>query len=282
VLGNTCARRCVVLTVMLWLGWSTRAYTQEITHTIRGELKSGIAQSFSDYVVQLVDISHRESYNRIEVRSDGSFELRHVGPGEYNISVTTLHGELVTEQLITISPQTPVQIRIPERPVEPRGGRTISVKELLHPPSRKAQHSFLDAQKFSSSGDYLKATEALQRALRESPGYAEARINLAVQYIRLGRLQDAAAELQHALANGGPNGVALCNLAWVQMHLGQRDLALESVRAGLRINPDQPAGHLILGALLAENPATREEAISHLKKATGMKSAQELLAKLGQ
>jgi hypothetical protein len=63
--------------------------------------------------------------------------------------------------------------------------------------------------------------------------------------------------------------------------MGQRERALESVRAGLRLDQGSPQGHLILGALLAEDRRTREEAILHLAKAAAtLQSARDLLKKL--
>ena len=49
------------------------------------------------------------------------------------------------------------------------------------------------AQRFSESGQTEKAVEELEKAIRISPEYADAYNNLAVQHIRMGRFEDAAA-----------------------------------------------------------------------------------------
>jgi tetratricopeptide (TPR) repeat protein len=281
VLRNTCVRPLAALTAMLCLGLWLPAFSQGLGHTVRGELKSSTPRTFSEYMVQLHDPTHRSSFSRVEVRNDGIFEIRNVPPGEYTVEVTTLHGDVLLEQPVSINPQTPLEVRFPDQPVKHQGAHTISLKQLLHPPTRKAVHSFAAAQRFSESGDYAKAATALERAVEESPDYAEAHVNLGVQYIRMGRYEAAAEELGRAIQIAGPTSITLCNLAWVQMRLGRRDQAIESVRAGLRLDQASPQGHLILGNLLAMDPRTREEAITHLEKAKDtLPSAAQALANL--
>jgi tetratricopeptide (TPR) repeat protein len=232
-------------------------------------------------MVQLQDPTHRSSFSRVEVRNDGVFEIHNVPAGEYTVEVTTLHGDVVLEQPVSINTQSGLEVRFPDQPVKHPGAHTISLKQLLHPPTRKAVHSFAAAQRFSDSGDYAKAATALEQAVAESPDYAEAHVNLGVQYIRMGRFDAAAGELDRAIQIAGPTSVALCNLAWLQARSGRRDQAIASVRAGLKLDPASPQGHLILGNLLAMDPRTREEAIVHLEKAKDtLPSAAQTLANL--
>ncbi len=277
-----CVRGPAWLAVALCMGLGAPGISQGLEFTVRGELQSGTPRSYSEYMVQLVDRSNRNTLSRVEVRGDGSFEVRNVLPGEYNAVVTTLYGDEVSAQSVTIAARNNlVTVRIPDAPLKPLGGRTISVRQLMNPPSKKAFRSFMTAQKFSASGDYAKAAEALERAVAESPDYAEARVNLSVQYMRTGRFPEAMAELQRAMEIAGPTSLTLCNLAWLQMQMGKRDQAIETVRAGLRLDQGSAQGNLILGSLLAQDPRTREEAIAHLEKAADwFASAKELLAKL--
>jgi len=175
-----------------------------------------------------------------------------------------------------------LQIRLPEKPVNHGRGETISVKQLLQPPSKKAFRSFVEAQRFSDAGDYTRAVTALERAVRESPGYAEAHVNLGAQYVRTGRFAEAVTELNRALDITGPAPVTLCNLAAAQLRLGRRAQAIESARAALRLDGGSPQGHLILGVTLAIDPGTREEAIPHLRIAANhYESARRVLKDIG-
>ena len=65
------------------------------------------------------------------------------------------------------------------------------------------------------------------------------------------------------------------------MRLGQRDAALKNVRAALRLDQGSQQGHLILGTLLAVDPATRREGIRQLEQvADTMPSARKILSQL--
>lgn len=281
MLSHTCVRPRAVLTVMLCLCLWKPGISQGLGLTVKGELKSASPRIYSDYLVQMVDPMRHVAAGRVDVRSDGSFEVHNVTPGEYMVVVTTLHGEPVVEQSVSVTTVSHIEVRLPGAAENRPGAATVSVKQLLHPPTKKAYRSFVDAQRFSSSGDYGKAAEALERAIQESPEYADAHVNLGVQYIRTGRLETAAAEFSRAIAIAGPSAPTLCNLAWVQMRLGQRTDALASVRAGLKLDQGSPQGHLILGTLLAADPATRREGIRHLEQvADTMPSARKILDQL--
>ena len=139
----------------------------------------------------------------------------------------------------------------------------------------------MEAQRFSESGDYPKAAEALERALQESPEYAEARVNLGAQYVRMGRFDAAVSELNRAAAIAGPSAVVYCNLASAQARLGKHPEAIESARSALRLDQSWVQAHLILGALLANDPRTKGEAIVHLERAAEQyESARHLLQRL--
>jgi tetratricopeptide (TPR) repeat protein len=172
-------------------------------------------------------------------------------------------------------------LRMPEGKVNRPGATTISIKQLLHPPTKRAFHSFAEAQKFSTAGDYSQATKALERALAESPDYGEAHINLGAQYARAGRLDDAAREFVRGLEILGPNPVALFDLASVEAKRGQLPRAVELARAGLKLDQASAQGHLVLGILLASDLGSKQEALVHLERAAEtFASAREVMEKL--
>ena len=94
-------------------------------------------------------------------------------------------------------------------------------------------------------------------------------------------------KLRHRPANSGVHlrrrsgAVLLCNLASAQARVGQRADAIESVRWALRMDSGMVQAHLILGALLANSPHTRAEAILHLERAAEeYESARRILRQL--
>ncbi len=60
---------------------------------------------------------------------------------------------------------------------------------------------------------YEGAAAELEKALSISPEFRTAHTNLGVQYFRLGRFADSAAEWTRAIQIGGPDPVNLCNRA---------------------------------------------------------------------
>jgi tetratricopeptide (TPR) repeat protein len=65
----------------------------------------------------------------------------------------------------------------------------------------------------------------------------------------------------------GPDPLNLCNLAFAQFQMGRFEEAAASARAALRLDSSYLAAHLVLGAILANDPAARQEAIQHLERA---------------
>ena len=111
-----------------------------------------------------------------------------------------------------------------------------------------------------------------------APDFAEAHTNLAVQYIRRNRLEQAAAEARRAMEIGGPDAINLCNLAFVQFQLRHYGDAEASALAALRLDSGYLQAHLVLGSVLALDRTTWTEAIAHLEKAaTKFASAQKTL-----
>ena len=162
-----------------------------------------------------------------------------------------------------------LEVRLPERESDGGGARaaTVSVTQLMHPPDKKAVQAFQSALRLSSAGKYEDAVSELEKAIHISPEFAEAHTNLAVQYFRMGRFQQSIAESTLAIQIGGPDPRNLCNLASAQARLHRFAEAEKSARAALRLDSGYLKANLILGSILADQPATRGEGIKHLEKA---------------
>ena len=235
---------------------------------VRGELRSDSPRLLHDYFVDMVEAGTHNQTQRVGVNADGRFEFRDVAPGEYVLHVTTLRGEPVCEQYVTVYQHiSEVEVRLPESPRRPSAPGTVSLYELSHPPAKKAVKAFYAAVQLSSGGSYERAAEELTKAIRISPDFAAAYTNLAVQHMHLGRYQEAADETAHAIRIAGPDARNLCNLAFAQIKLGRSADAVASARAALRLDSGFPSAHLILGSILANDPATRAEAVPHLEQA---------------
>jgi tetratricopeptide (TPR) repeat protein len=221
---------------------------------------------------------------RADVETDGSFELRHVPFGTYGIKVVDDGGEPLYEGMVSVHALTaPVELQLPQRKaVRPPAG-PVSVDQFLHPPAKKASAAFVAAQKFSEAGAYGKAAEELEKAVRISPDWADAYVNLAVQHIRMGRYQEALGELSHAGEISKPTAILLVNTAFVQCMLHRNEDAVRSARQALLLDASNASAHYLLGSLLATNRSTLPEAIRHLEQAARtMPAAQRSLERVEQ
>jgi tetratricopeptide (TPR) repeat protein len=279
--SNRCLRPLAAFVAIVYLCTPCRSQSSE-NSTLRGELRSDAPLPFHEYLVELTDQNHFNDTHRVEVQSDGSFQMRDIRAGSYTLRVTTLHGDLIHQEMVSVIPQTgPLTVRLRAPTGRPSAPGTVSVTQLRHPPARKAFQAMASAQRFSESGQTGKAVEELEKAIRISPEYADAYNNLAVQHIRLGRFEEACAELSHAIAIAGPNPLLLANLAFVQCQLNRIPEAAASARAALRLDAGSPPANLILGSILALDPRTRAESIPHLELAAEtLPSARATLEKI--
>jgi tetratricopeptide (TPR) repeat protein len=270
-----------VFAAIVYLSIPARSQPLDVS-TIKGELRSDSTVSFRDYLVEVADLGRSTDTRRTEVQFDGTFQLRDIHSGTYTLRVTTLTGETVHQELVTVAPHTgPLTVHLPPRPAKTSAPGTVSLTQLRHPPARKAIEAAVAAQRFAESGQTEKAVEELEKAVRISPEYADAYNNLAVQHIRMGRVEEACDELSRAIAIAGPSASLLSNLAFAQRQLKRFPEAIESARAALRLDPGSPPAHLILGSILAIDPRTRAESIPHLERAAeSMPSARAMLEKV--
>jgi len=232
------------------------------------ELKSDEASIAPDYVCELEDFRTHQRVGVADLNSDDTFTFRHVPYGEYQMTISDPRGDAVFQDLVTVDAHNSLlTVQLAKRKVERPPSGPVSVAQLQHPPARKAFSALVTAQRFSESGDYRRAAEELEKAVRISPDYAEAYTNLAVQHMRLGEYERAVEEMRRANEIAKPGPVQLCNLAYAQMQLKRYDQAIESARASLRLDGNYAQAHYVLGALLARDPKTLGEALPHLERA---------------
>jgi tetratricopeptide (TPR) repeat protein len=251
---------------------------------VRGQLRPP-AQEFVPGLFVIVEEgpTHTE-ISRVDARIDGSFELRDIPTGDYTLRVTDSYDRTLCQQFVSIGKQMPpLEIRLPERESHGAGAGAakVSVTQLMHPPHKKAVHAFETALRLSSAGKYDDAASELEKAIRISPEFAAAHTNLAAQYFRIGRFEESIAESTRAIQIGGPDPRNLCNLATAQARLNRFAEAETSARAALRLDSGYLTANLILGSILAYQPATRGEGVKHLEKAAAeFASARQFLEQL--
>jgi tetratricopeptide (TPR) repeat protein len=237
---------------------------------IRGQLQGAPAETFPSLFVTLEEITSHVHVYRVDVRFDGSFEFRGIPTGDYTLRVTDLHGLSILDEPVTAyEHMAELEVRLPAANRLSAKPGTVSLAQLIHPPARKAVHALQEAARLSEAGKYAEAAAMLEQAIRISPAFAAAYTNLAVQHLRLGRLEDSVTDSERALGVGGPDPLNFCNLAVAQFQLQRFAEAEASARAALRLDSGYPQGHLVLGSILMRDPATRDEATRHLQLVAG-------------
>lgn len=246
---------------------------------VKIELRTGAELAGSGYSCVLQDLHNQQPAASGEVQADGTTVLRNVPNGDYRLTVTDFGGAVVHEEIVTVGQFVgPIVVTLPRREAQRPPSGPVSVVQLEHPPSPKAVTAAAKAQRYSEAGDYRRAADLLEKALRISPDFVEARNNLAVQYIRLGDFQAAVDEIERASAIAKPGPVELCNLAFAELQLKRYDEAVAAARSSLRLDSGYAQAHFVVGVLLARQPATLPEALLHLERAAQtLPSAQVVL-----
>ena len=93
-----------------------------------------------------------------------------------------------------------------------------------------------NAARASARGQPEKAIEHLRKALEIEPGLFQAHNNLAVEYMKLGRLAEAAAELEESVRINPDETTSLRNLARLHIAMERWDRAEEILAKALEID----------------------------------------------
>ena len=102
---------------------------------------------------------------------------------------------------------------------------------------------FVKATAAYNAGDFATAATLFEAVLEKAPNQPEARINLALAYLRLNRPADAVAQLEQAAAAGNTDPRLQFQLGGAYVDLKQLDKAVTAFEAGLARQPDlQGAG----------------------------------------
>lgn len=266
-----------ILTIAPYGAWAQEPRTTTLT----GEIKTD--QTFLNLCIELDDVQTHQRLALEDIGTDGSFRLMDVQTGDYEIKITDRFGEVYYDHLARVTLyNAPVTITLTHRgtPTSP-AGTTVSAAELLHPLSKRAMQSMEAASRFSAAGDHGAAAAELEKAARDAPENPTVLVNLAAEHIKTGRYRDALDELARATQMTRPTALILSNEAFAQAALGQRADALESARNALTLDGAYAPAHYILGAMLANDPAKRPEAIEHLAYAARtIGSARAMLEKV--
>jgi len=205
------------------------------------------------------------------VSGDASFDFRGVPRGMYRLRLTSSPGTVICEQIAQVDDR-PLVIRLPEdkSTVSNEADATVSARRLMHPVPKKALRAFADAERSTLEGNSAEAARRLERAIEIFPDYFEARCNLGIQYMRLGRRAEAVEQLEKAAETGPPSAIVMGNLSYAYFVTGRVSDAETAARKALAVDSSSRVAHFILGSALVQGvtPTSLEkarEATDHLR-----------------
>ena len=114
-------------------------------------------------------------------------------------------------------------------------------------------------------GRIEEAILCFQKALKLTPGFAEARENLGDAFMQLGRPEDAIAQFKLAVEADPVSGNAQCGLGNALLRAGRMDEAIEHFQKAVEVAPRLGKAHNNLGGALLQRGRV-EEAIAQFRQ----------------
>ena len=140
---------------------------------------------------------------------------------------------------------------------------TVSVEELRHPLSRRAERQLDQVQRDIRKGDHSAAIRKLTDLEDDSSAKLVVAGMLGTEYLRLGRFGEAIPYLEYAarLQPSSPGNPS--NLGYGLCAAGQAERCEEEVRAALSLDRDFPPARYLMGVILVGRGDPR--ALAHLR-----------------
>ncbi len=126
--------------------------------------------------------------------------------------------------------------------------------------------NILHALSLANEGQSPAAARILEEVLREDPEVTSARLILGIQYRKMGKLESAAQQFAHGLANEPYSALCAFNLAQVLEEQRKLDDAVTLYHRALKVDPNFSPAHTALGVIYRKH-RQRTEALQEFEKA---------------
>lgn len=222
-------------------------------------------------------VMHEPGSVRFRVRS-GTYLVRAESPGFQpgETEVALISFSRVDQALATVT------LRRDPSPMDSLLGNvetTVSVDTLSIP--SKAIDEMEKARKSRQDNDSEKAVEHLKKAIEIYPRFYQAYNNLAVEYTRLGRLNEAAQMLEKSIEIQPHDSTTHRNLGQLYMAFGRGKEALTLVQKSLELEPRSSKSLTLLGRLNIRL-GNYETALKNFYQASGIDKTDHSHIGIGQ
>lgn len=258
----------------------------EVANTsIRGEVKGLAAGSASTFMVEAYDAYTHLRLGQSLVSGNGNFELNMLPRGNYELRLVGQNGQPLQTQFI--SPSAAMQMVAFEIPEQPRSAGpasgSVDFSQLGHRIDPHSLKIFQKALKAIARADHQEAIQLLLKAIEADPAYAQAHLELAIQYGITGDSGHCLEESQTAVRLAPGDARSRLTLAIVFVRLNRLPDAETEARAALRLDPGNTKASFLTGAILVGEGKITPETLAYLKRAyADYPKARELGARLEQ
>ncbi|WP_321477112.1 hypothetical protein [uncultured Paludibaculum sp.] len=269
------------LLLYLLLAVSLHAQFREMQYQMEGTLVSenGIPDRLQ---VTAVELTSPLSQTTTHVSSDGSFEFRSLASGNYEVRLTTLQGEVLAKQLVTVPSMTTVRFDLSRiTGGSARNAGPVSYYRLAHQIPGKALKLWQKAGKAAKSGRDDESVELLDKALEEDPQFADALHMRGVYALQAREYSKACELLARAATLDQSNPNFLADAAFGQYAAEATVKAQDYARSALRLDPANKKANYVLALTMLRQGNQGEETVRALREASPLfPSAARILNQL--
>jgi tetratricopeptide (TPR) repeat protein len=228
-----------------------------------------------DLMVELYDQLRHTIIGRAPVASQGRFDLGPVPPGNYQLRITTMRGEPLSSEFITVGGHSgPLLVRLPDSPRARPAAGTVSAARLAHRVPRKAEKEFRRALKAGPA----EAIAHCEKALAIDPDYFEARHLLATLYMRQNNYGNAEVHFQLAARLDPSSAEVLTGHAGALCAQGRCREAEIIARRAAAVQPLFLKAHYFVGLIRHQLRLHDEETLRWLDRAAPQFPKARILA----
>ena len=251
---------------------------QQARHTLRGRVYLPNGQMVENYVRLTLRLSTQEIVRESHTDSSGSFEFKNLSSGDYELVMwgtddfdTTIEKiELYGNRSYTEVREIRLRKKEADRWERPKAG-VVSLSELDRSIPKSARREYERGIKESINGQREKAMAHFQRAIEIHDHFVQAHNDLGVQYLRLGRWDEARTALTKAISLEPRLVYPYLNLGYVQIQQHQYEDAVLSLNRAVELDTTDWRGHLWLGVGLME---TKNETLAEQELTTALQLSQ--------
>jgi tetratricopeptide (TPR) repeat protein len=235
----------------------------EFRAVVRGHLVTDGSSTYDAYTVSLYCPSSGRPAEQAHVDPLGDFQVPGIPGGDYQLTVLNREGAVLQQEFVHVG-GSPIEIRLPKGRETQSQASVISLAQLAHKIPRRAQREYREACKARRRGDSNASLSHLLATVALDPAFAQARSDLAAQYIDLKRYPEAFVQLAEASRLDPASATITLNSAICLERVGDLERAEAAARRAVALNPLSSHAQFALGIILVERKKFTDETVQIL------------------